>query len=60
MTFKLPVWKKTHFTGDDPDDLDDQFFFIIQAVPTAYCDASADTNRNWVCSIYGTTTARDS
>lgn len=63
FNLKLPVWKKCHFDNDldTPDNLDTQWMLIVQAVPSAYCDA-IDTapNKNWVLSCYGTTTARDS
>jgi len=65
--FKLPVNRKCHFnsdpsTGDTerPTNLDGNWMIIVQAVPSAYCDASTQPNRSWTMSIQGTTTARDS
>lgn len=63
LNIKLPVWKKTHFddSTNNPDNLDTQWMIIVQAVPSAYCDAiDTEPNRNWAFSCYGTTTARDS
>lgn len=61
INVKLPCWKKTHFDGDSPDNIDTQWMVICQAVPSAYCDAiDTEPNRSWTLSAYGTTTARDS
>lgn len=63
LNVKLPVWKKSHFDNDSntPDNLDTQWMIIVQAVPSAYCDAvSTEPNRNWALTVYGTTSARDS
>lgn len=63
FNIKLPVWKKCHFDNDlsVPDNMDGQWLLICQAIPSAYCDATATAPpRNWVLSSYGTTSARDS
>lgn len=62
--FKLPVYKKTHFddSTDNPDDIDTQWFIILQCVREAHCFQSGpDAIRpsSIRMEVLGTTSALD-
>jgi len=61
---KLPVYKKTHFsdTNNTPDDIDSQWFIILQCCRESHCFESGSTPlrpSNIKMEILGTTSALD-
>lgn len=64
ISFDLPVYKKTHFTDADntPDDVDSQWFIILQCVRQTHCflsGPSALRPDNIRMEVLGTTSALD-
>jgi len=65
FSLKLPINRKCQFSSDStadqerPTNLDGEWLVIIQAVPSAYCDAQVSATKSWALNIQGTTTARD-
>jgi len=62
--FRLPVYKKTHFddSTDNPDDVDTQWFIILQCVREAHCfqsGVSAIRPSSIRMEVLGTTSALD-
>jgi len=61
MNIKLPVGKKCNFgaTTDTPNNVDTQWFVILQAVNTNYCEDIFARPTNYTVNICGTTSALD-
>jgi len=59
ISCNLPIFKKTHFEGDVPDNVDTQFLIIVQAVRTNYCDETVKPPDNYRLNMCATTSASD-
>jgi len=60
VNIKLPIGKKCNFDNrDTPSNLDTQWFIILQAVNTNYCEDILSRPQNYFVNICGTTSALD-